>query len=99
MGGKHTRKPARWKSLDTEIEQFRKPPDAGIDYSEIPETDAMFWARAEVSEPNGKTMISIRVDSDVLDWYRSHARSYKTLINAVLRGYMEARELEESTGS
>ena len=99
MKGKRTRKPARSKSLDAEIEKFRKLPDAGIDYSDIPETDATFWAKAEVSEPAGKTMISIRVDSDVLDWYRSHAHRYQTLINAVLRGYKEARELEERTGS
>ena len=97
MKGKHTRKPASRKSTDAEIEQLRKLPDSGIDYSDIAETDAAFWAKAEVSEPADKTMISIRIDSDLLDWYRSHARRYQTLINAVLRGYKEARELKENS--
>lgn len=97
MKGKLTRKFARRKSPDAGIERLRKLPDAGIDYSDIAETDAAFWAKAEVSEPADKTMISIRIDSDLLDWYRSHARRYQTLMNAVLRGYKEARELEESS--
>ena len=78
---------------------MRRLADADIDYSDIPATDASFWAMAEVSEPPGKSMISIRVDTDVLDWYRRHARRYQTLMNAVLRRYKEAREREETTKS
>ena len=62
---------------------------AGIDYSDIPETDAGFWAKAEVSVPAAKKMISIRVESDVLEWYRRHER-YQGLMNAVLRKYKES---------
>ena len=80
--------------METEIDRLRRKPDADIDYSDIPETDAAFWAKANVSVPTAKAMISIRVDSDVLEWYRRHARRYQTLMNAVLRKYKEARELE-----
>ncbi len=83
--------------MRTEISRLRRKPDADIDYSDIPETDAAFWAKANVSVPTTKAMISIRVDSDVLEWYRRHARRYQTLMNAVLRKYKEARELEDTS--
>lgn len=96
MKRKSTRKSSVQKVLDAEIDRLRRKSDAEIDYSDIPETDAAFWARASVSVPAPKAMISIRVDSDVLEWYRRHARHYQTLMNAVLRKYKEARELEET---
>ena len=93
---KRPRVGAAEKARNTEMERLRRLADADIDYSDIPATDAAFWANAEISEPPGKAMISIRVDADVLDWYRRHARRYQTLMNAVLRQYKEAREGEES---
>jgi hypothetical protein len=50
-----------------------------------------------VSAPRGKTRITIRIDDDILDWFRSqvHARSggsYQTMINAALREHMKRRE-------
>lgn len=80
------------KALGAEIDRLRRKPDADIDYSDIPKTDAAFWAKATVSVPAAKSMISIRVDRDVLEWYRRQARRYQTLMNAVLRKYKEARE-------
>ncbi len=94
MKRKPTRKPSARKALDAEIGRLRRKPDADIDYSDIEKTDAAFWAKASVALPAEKAMISIRVDRDVLDWYRRHARRYQTLINAVLRQYKEARERE-----
>ena len=90
-------KPSARKALDAEINRLRRKPDADIDYSDIPKTDAAFWAKANVLVPAAKSMISIRVDRDVLEWYRRHARRYQTLMNAVLRKYKEARELEETS--
>lgn len=47
--------------------------------------------------PPGKTRITIRLDDDVLDWFRTqvHARgggNYQTLINQALREYMQQRQ-------
>ena len=53
---------------------------------------------AVVTVAPGKTRITIRVDDDVLDWFRAHVNdagggNYQTLINQALRGVMEqARE-------
>ena len=37
-----------------------------------------------------KTAVSLRLDADVLDWFRSRGAGYQTRINAVLRAYMDA---------
>jgi uncharacterized protein (DUF4415 family) len=37
-----------------------------------------------------KTSISLRLDSDVLDWYKSQGPGYQTRINAVLRAFKDA---------
>jgi uncharacterized protein (DUF4415 family) len=95
MKPRHINKPSVRKVLNAEIDRLRRKPDTDIDYSDIPKTDAAFWAKADVWVPSAKSMISIRVDRDVLEWYRRHARRYQTLMNAVLRKYKEARELEE----
>ena len=47
-----------------------------------------FWADAEVVVPGAKTAISLRVDSDVLEWFRNQGPRYQTRMNAVLRSYM-----------
>ena len=55
-------------------------------------TDETFWANAEVVMPQPKRAISLRVDSDVLEWFKSHGSGYQTRMNAVLRAYMEAQQ-------
>ena len=55
-------------------------------------TDAAFWANAEVVMPQSKRAISLRVDDDVLEWFKSHGRGYQARMNAVLRAYMEAQQ-------
>ncbi len=49
-----------------------------------------FWDDAVVVEPILKEPISLRVDEDVLAWFRKAGPRYQTRMNAVLRRYMEA---------
>lgn len=47
--------------------------------------------------PQGKTRITIRLDNDILDWFRSQAQTagggnYQTLINIALREYMYSKK-------
>jgi uncharacterized protein (DUF4415 family) len=74
----------------TDWERLAAKPDAEIDTSEIPELDKDFFRHAEVRMPEVKQMVSLRLDSDVLDWFRSQGKGYQTKINAVLRAYVEA---------
>ena len=49
------------------------------------------WSKAELVIPPGKKPISIRVDADVLDFFKKQGAGYQRRINAVLRSYMQAR--------
>jgi uncharacterized protein (DUF4415 family) len=37
-----------------------------------------------------KTLLSLRIDSDVIEWFRGQGAGYQSRINALLRAYMEA---------
>lgn len=47
-----------------------------------------FWASAQIVEPVSKQPISLRVDADVLDWFKAQGPRYQSRINAVLRSFM-----------
>ena len=48
------------------------------------------WARATVMRP-GKVAVGLRLDDDVLLWFKARGKGYQTRINAVLRRYIEAQ--------
>ena len=62
--------------------------------AEHPEADVRHIVRGIVRQGlkpvNSKTSISLRVDADVLDWFKAQGRGYQTRINAVLRAFKDA---------
>ncbi len=65
--------------------------DDDIDYSDIPPLDEEFFKNAKLIKRKPRTeQISIRIDTEVLEWFRTHAqeKGYQTLINDVLRTYV-----------
>ena len=54
-------------------------------------TDAQFWKTAKVVLPTPKEIVTMRLDADLLRWFRRE-RGYQTRVNAILRAYMEAHE-------
>lgn len=70
-----------------EIENIK---DEDIDYSDIPELDDNFWKNAKLVQPHNKKAISIRLDQDIIDFFKSDGRGYQSKINNVLRTYVEA---------
>ena len=64
-------------------------PEDTIDTSDIPELDHSFWLNAKMVKPQTKELISLPVDRDVLDWFQSQGQDYQTLMNSVLRSYVE----------
>ena len=70
--------------------------DEDIDYSDIPELDDDFWANARVVMPKKKEQISIKVDRDVLEYFRKDGPGYQTRMNAVLRSFVEAHRDKNS---
>jgi uncharacterized protein (DUF4415 family) len=67
--------------------------DDRIDFSDTPKLTPEMFARAVVRRglklvPR-KEQLTIRVDSDVLEWYKQQGPRYQTRINALLRAYMQ----------
>jgi uncharacterized protein (DUF4415 family) len=67
----------------------------GIDRTraDAPEADPLgadFWKTAKLVMPRGKTSVHLRLDGDVLDWFKSQGAGHLTRMNAVLRSYYEA---------
>ena len=73
------------------MESVAAMPDAQIDYSDAPFLPNAAWAKA-VELPNMKQQINLRIDADVLDFFRNAGNRYQTRINAVLRSYMDAHK-------
>jgi uncharacterized protein (DUF4415 family) len=53
-------------------------------------TDEEFWKSAKVIMPTPKEIVTMRLDADLLRWFRQQ-RGYQTRINAILRAYMQAQ--------
>lgn len=86
------------KKSGTNWERLRTMKDEDIDLSEIPEWTPEMFARAVVRRglkpAPAKAQLTLRLDSDVLDWFKQQGRGYQTRINALLRAYMEANKSE-----
>ena len=53
-------------------------------------TDEDFWKKATLVMPQVKETMTIRLDADVLEWFRRQGKGYQTRINAILRSYVRA---------
>ncbi|MFZ0480750.1 MAG: BrnA antitoxin family protein [Terriglobales bacterium] len=78
------RSKTNWKRVDA-------LPDTEINFSEIPELGPGFFRHA-IRWPGRKEQITLRLDPDVLSFFRQRGQGYQTTINAVLRCYMEAQQ-------
>jgi uncharacterized protein (DUF4415 family) len=55
---------------------------------ELADLPADFWQEANLVLPVGREPISLRVDRDVLAWFRAQGPRYQSRMNAVLRTYV-----------
>jgi uncharacterized protein (DUF4415 family) len=53
---------------------------------------AEFWRSARVVVPQGKISVHLRLDNDVVEWFRARGKGHLTRMNAVLRAYVEAQK-------
>ena len=91
MNKKHTS-----EKYGTDIERLRNMKDEDIDFSDIPKTTPEMWAKGILRKnlkpiPN-KSQLTLRIDQDVIEFFKSQGRGYQTKINQLLRAYMEAHE-------
>jgi len=81
--------PGKERAIKSDLTRVDRTRDEQIDYSDIPEVDDQVFAQPLIEWPPKKEPITIRVDADVLDWFKRQGRGYQTRINRVLRRYMD----------
>jgi uncharacterized protein (DUF4415 family) len=74
----------------TDWDRIDKMKDDEIDYSDIPELDDTFFKNAKLSMPRHKDSVTLRIDHDVLEWFKKLGKGYQTKINAVLKTFVRA---------
>ena len=62
------------------------------DAPEGPELGPEFWERAEVSPSPRKVSVHLRVDPDILDFFKQQGKGHLTRMNTVLRAYVDAKK-------
>ena len=77
-----------WKRVEAQTDQ-------DIERAVADDADAVpldiDWSEAELVVPPKKQPISIRIDEDVIDWFRRSGPGYQTRINSILRHYMRQK--------
>jgi uncharacterized protein (DUF4415 family) len=69
--------------------------------ADAPEAESLgaeFWKSARVVMPAGKTSVHLRLDNDVVEWFRARGKGHLTRMNAVLRAYVEAQKQRPRLG-
>ena len=80
----------------TDWERLRNMKDEDIDFSDIPRLTPEMFANAVVRKgfkpiPQ-KKQLTLRIDHDVIEFFRTQGQGYQTKINQLLRAYMEAHQ-------
>lgn len=86
-------KPSTSKISRTDWARVDALEDKDIDLSDIPEVTPAMFAKAIVRRGlapiPAKEQITLRLDTDVIAWFREQGKGYQTQINAVLQAYMK----------
>ncbi len=72
----------------TELAALARLPDKAIDTHDIPELTN--WEHAEIGKfyrPR-KQIVTMRLDADIVSWFKARSRKYQTAVNQVLRDYV-----------
>ena len=93
MKGKHTKtRIFEVEARRAEIDALDALGDAGIDTSDIPEVRDWSLAKRGMFYRPIKRQLTLRIDADILEWFKEHARDgkgYQTNINQALREYVD----------
>lgn len=81
------------RKSETDWKRLKNMSDEDIDFSDISELDDSFFREAQWKPPVKKS-VTIRLDADVLDWFRAQGPGYQTRINRLLRRYMNVNQAD-----
>jgi uncharacterized protein (DUF4415 family) len=79
-----------WARIDAMTEEEL---EASIDHAEEGEID---WSTLQVGIPGPKQQLTVRLDRDVIAWFKAQGAGYQTRMNAVLRSYVEAQKKQDA---
>jgi uncharacterized protein (DUF4415 family) len=54
--------------------------------------DAQWFANAKLVTPRTKNVVTLRLDPEILEWFRNNGRGYQTRINSVLKAFVAAQQ-------
>lgn len=81
---------------ETDWQRLDAMGDKDIDFSDIPRTTPEFWAQGIVRKGLKpvvrKNQLTLRIDQDVIEFFKQEGRGYQTKINQLLRAYMDAHK-------
>jgi uncharacterized protein (DUF4415 family) len=84
------------KKSETDWERLNAMEDKDIDFSDIPRLTPEQFAKGVLMKGlkpvDRKILLSLRVDQDVLEWFKAQGAGYQTKMNQLLRAYMEAHQ-------
>lgn len=84
----------------TDVERLRRMTDADIDFSDVPKTTPEMWAKGIVKKgfktSTPKRQLTLRLDEEVVDFFKEQGTGYQTRINSLLRAYVDAHKAEPS---
>jgi uncharacterized protein (DUF4415 family) len=76
-----------------QMDALRKLKDDEIDHSEIPSQTNVKWTRPGALVPSeNKQQITLRLDADVVSFFKKTGKRYQSRINAALREYLNAQK-------
>ena len=79
-----------WHKLDSKSEE--ELTQNAINDPDNPPVNEDFFLRAkQVQPPRTKQQVTLRIDSDILEWFRNKGKGYQTMINNVLRAYKDSQ--------
>ncbi len=83
--------PALTEEQKVRLTALAAMPDDKIDTSDAPFRPDAVWVKA-IDFPHSKKLISLRIDEDVIEFFKHTGTRYQTRINAVLRSYVNAHK-------
>ena len=79
-----------WRRVDAQTDgDIRRA--IRTDADAAPEVDSAWFKSARVVMPEPKQAVSLRLDREVMEWFKKQGRGYQTRINAVLRAYVNSQ--------
>jgi len=78
-----------WRKVDA-MSEAELDAAVAVDADDVP--GALDWTRAVKGVPPPKQAVKLRIDADVLAWFRATGKGYQTRMNNVLRAFVENRK-------